>query len=86
MYSPTDESMPSNKNNKLLSVLDSRLDDIAESLQKIWENINACRERYDCNEFQNGLVGAAGALMALRAAKDIIDILEEDNENGEGDY
>lgn len=75
MSSPTDESAPSKKNNTLLSVLNSRLDDIAESLQKIWENINACKERFDCNEVQNSLVGAAGASMALRAARDIMALL-----------
>ena len=75
MSSPTDESAPSNKKNSLLPLLDSRLDDIAESLQKIWENINACKERFDCKEVQNSFVGAAGASMALRAARDIMVLL-----------
>ena len=80
MSSPADESTPSKKNNTLLSVLNSRLDDINESLQKIWDNITACKERFDNNEVQNSyvqntLVGAAEASMALRAARDIMSIL-----------
>lgn len=72
MISPTDESVPSKKNNPLLTLLESRLADLTEYLWRVCENINEYKKKVDFNEIQNIIVAAAEAATTLRAVNDIV--------------